>query len=204
MQSIRPQHVAQLAGGVALAAIILLRRLRRWVRQLFRGGVRRVGETALLRRIVRAAGGQDDAARGHEVRPQQVEEEAVPDVVDGEGLLDAGRGVGDRAGELQAGVKDERCEGRVPFLGVLRGEGADVGEGGEVQGEVGDVLLVVEGVDRCRGRGGVGARSDQDEVVRVLAGDGEGALVAEAGGASGDEHGAGWGCHGVLWVTKCR
>ena len=195
MQCVRPQDVAKLAGRIPLAAAVLLDRCRGRMRELFGTGVLGIRESGLLRRVVRPAGDKDDTALRGKVRSEKVEEEAMPDVVDGEGFVDAVVGVGDGTRDLKAGVEDEGGEWGVFVLCILSGESADIGEVEEVQGEVGDVLLAEE----CVHGGGdcvwVGAGCYQDEVVGALSGDLESTVVAEAGGATGNEHGAGWGCH---------
>ena len=109
---------------------------------------------------------------------KEVEEQRVADVVDGEGLFDAVGGVGDVAGELEAGVHDEGGDWRVGFGGVRGCEFADFGERGEVERQVGDVGLVEGLVHGGGGIASVGARRNYDIAFGLLAGDAECALVA--------------------------
>ena len=76
-------------------------------RECRRGIVHRVRQPRLLRRVVRAAARQDDVCVRAELALQEVEEQGVPDVVDGEGGLDAVRGELHGAGELEARVQEE-------------------------------------------------------------------------------------------------
>lgn len=63
------------------------------------------------------------------MRGEEVEEQGVADVVDGEGFLDVVGGEGRGADELEAGVEEERGEGWVGGCAVGGGEGADGGQG---------------------------------------------------------------------------
>ena len=70
-------------------------------------------------------------------------------------------------------------------FGVVGGEGADLGEGGEVEGEVFHVLVLGGGVDGGCGVGGVGAGREEDERVGLLGGEVLGAGAALVWGGEG-------------------
>jgi len=127
------------------------------------------------------------------VREDQVEKQSVPEMCDCEGGLDARRGGVQTAWELERSIEEEGADGwvgrRVGSPGI--DEGANAGCGGEVEGQEEDVALGEGGVDSLGGEGLVGTGGDDDEVAGVLAGEEEGSLVAEAGGASSDEDGVG-------------
>jgi len=151
VQRIHPHDVAELAGRVALAAFVLCRFQRR-VCEFLGGGVFGIWNPGFNGWVVGATCDDDDTGVASEMWAQKVEEECVTDVVYGEGLFDAIDAVGDTAGELEAGIHDKGGDWREGVGGVRGCEFADFGEGGEVEGEIGDIGLVEGFID---GAGGI-------------------------------------------------
>ena len=160
MQGVRPQHVCEFGVAVVQAAVSFGEGRRR-VRQVVGRRVHGHGHAGGERRVVDPAGRDHDAGALGEARAQQVEEQCVSGVRDAEGGFDAVFR-GDhfaRGRELQRGVEQQSLDGRVLVLGPLAGKGTYAGRVGEVEREVGGVLLAERLVDGQGGLLGVGPRA---------------------------------------------
>lgn len=105
MKGVGPEDVAEFAGGVDLAAVVGFLCCGRGVSEIFGGGVQSVWNHGFLGRVMGSGGSEDDGCGGGEVRAEEVEEETMAEMVDGEGFLVVlGRSELKTGCDLEAGV----------------------------------------------------------------------------------------------------